>query len=135
MFTRRSRRPRSDRDPHRRVAEKQLHRWLDDGGAVLSDPEESTAPVMWSPAALKARLDARHEIQRLQRRARGASAEARVRISRIIAEVEARRLTQAEAIDQLRELTLWLRGQQAVERARHQPPDWVLLLQRTAVGR
>lgn len=112
------------------VPEKQIHRWLDDGGAapkLANDPHDDIVPVTWSPSALNARLDAEQALHALPRRAGGLAVEARVMISRVIALVERRELSLSAATARLRDLTARLDQQRHVEDARRCPRDWQLL--------
>ncbi|MDQ7879270.1 hypothetical protein Q9R08_14870 [Microbacterium sp. QXD-8] len=97
---------------------KQIHRWLDDGGAPASEPIELSPPVTWSPQALNARLVAEEALRALPRRPSAITAEARARISRIIAQVEQRQLTLRAATAQLRDLTIRLQQHRRAEEAR-----------------
>lgn len=57
--------------PARRVTLEDLHRWVDDGGAVRPDAEGEPPPVTWSPVALRARLEAQRALHAMPRRPRG----------------------------------------------------------------
>ena len=113
--------------PARPVPEREIQRWLDDGGARMHEPSEPT-PVMWSPPALNARLEAQNALRTLPRRPCGVSAEARHEIRRIVAAVDRRELTQGAATAQLRGLTTRLHQHRRVQRsiqtprARHMRP-------------
>ena len=94
-----------DRD--RTVPDKQIHRWMDDGGADLATllPPAASMPPVWSPPTMNARLSTQQALDAIPRRTWGISAEARVMLARIVADVDRRALTQPDATDQLRELT------------------------------
>jgi hypothetical protein len=88
-------------------------------------------PVMWSPAALNARLEAERALQALPRRTVGIAVEARVLISRVVALVERRELSLPAATARLRDLTARIEQHLLVESARRVPREW----QRLAYGR
>ena len=111
------------------VPDKQIHRWLDDGGAELTnaDADADAVPVMWSPSALNARLDAERALQALPRRTAGIAVEARVLISRVITLVERRELSLRAATVRLRDVTARLDQHRLVEDSRRGPREWQLL--------
>lgn len=126
----------TDRTP---VPDKQLHRWLDDGGAqppgttmrgvshrAAADPEW-VVPVTWSPSALNARLDAEQALRALPRRTHGIAADARTGVRRIVSEVDRRQVTLPAATDRLRALTARLRQHRHIEDAAARPRAWQLL--------
>src|SRR4051794_8675613 len=103
MPTRRFRPPRSGGSTESQTELMQLQRWLDDGGAEASDPHRPP-PVMWSPVALNARLEAERSLQALGHRSWAVCVRARVEILRAVAGVERRQLSQSAATAQLRDL-------------------------------
>jgi hypothetical protein len=122
------------RSPHD-IPDKQIHRWLDDGGAVEGDQEvDRRTPVAWSPPALNARLDAERALHALSRRRREISVDARRAIHRIVDRVERRQLTLRAATDQLRSLTARLHQHRRLDEATGGPSAWELLGRRPAPG-
>lgn len=117
---------RSRRDGERDVPDKQIHRWTDDGGALPPPATEVVAPVMWSPSALNARLEAEHALQGLPRTC-GPAVEARALIRRVITLVERRELSLRAATERFRALTARLDQHRLVEDARRGPRAWQLL--------
>ncbi|TDN91384.1 hypothetical protein [Microbacterium sp. BK668] len=120
------------RTPRRRgdlapVPEKQIARWLDDGGAPRVEWRGEPAPVTWSPVALNARLDAQRALEALPRRSTGVAARARSTLGRIVSQVNRREIEQHSAIAELRELTARLSEHRAVEQSQRGPRDWQLL--------
>ncbi|WP_243076570.1 hypothetical protein [Microbacterium sp. SS28] len=109
------------------MPDKQIHRWLDDGGAIADDPPGMRIPVTWSPTALKARLDAQVALHALSHQTQGFPVEARARIGRITSRVEHRQLSLRAAADQLRELTLRLLQYRGIDDARRDVQGWRLL--------
>ncbi len=100
------------RDHEQAIPEKQIHRWIDDGGAgPPARPEIRTVPCVWTPTTLKARLEAQLALDALPRHPWGNSAAARSTLARIVAQVEQRILAQEAAAEQLRELTISLARQ------------------------
>jgi hypothetical protein len=97
------------RDPDPAVLDKQIQRWIDDGGA---DPparcQIRTLPCVWTPTTLKMRLAAQDAVDALPRRPWGIFTAARLTLARIVAQVEQRVLAQEVAAEQLRELTIRL---------------------------
>jgi len=92
-------------EPRRLVPEKQIQRWLDDGGTDAPwAPQPRETPVMWSPPALCARLDAEAALRAQRDRRSAAVRAARREVARIVSAVDARRLDQAEAMRRLRDL-------------------------------
>ena len=89
------------------VADKQIQRWADDGGAFPAEPPPSdrNIPPVWPPSALHARLSVEQALSDLPRRRTGISAEAEATLAAIVADVEQRTLEPEAAADQLRELT------------------------------
>lgn len=102
--------------PYRRrrlveIPDKQLARWLDDGGAEPEPSRTGPAPVMWSPVALRARLEAENALRSLPS-STDAAAGARAQLRRICAQVDRREISQHAAIPPLRALTTRLRTYQ-----------------------
>lgn len=92
-------------EARRLVPEKQIQRWLDDGGTDAPwAPQPRETPVMWSPPALCARLDAEAALRAQRDRRSAAVRAARREVARIVSAVDARRLDQAEAMRRLRDL-------------------------------
>ncbi len=89
--------------------------------------ERPRTPVMWTPPALNARLEAQNALRMLPQRPWGISAEALHEIRRIIAQVERRALTQRAAMTQLRDLTTRLDQQHRLELSRRAARDRQLL--------
>jgi hypothetical protein len=106
-----------------------------DGAERADAQSRSSTPFTWSPSALHARLNAQRALDALPRRIRGFSAEARVRIRRIIAQVESRHLTVRAATTELRELAERLRAHRRIHEAQRRPHSWELLSTRRALGR
>lgn len=105
----------------RTVCELQLQQWMDDGGANPPMRREvRTVPCVWTPTALKARLEAQRAVNALARSPWDVSAKARSTLTRIVTHVERRILSQESAAEQLRELTTRLvrhrRTQDAIRR-------------------
>lgn len=96
------------------------------------DSADHHDPVMWSPPALLARLQAERALEALPRRPRGIAAEARAGIRRIVRLVERGLLPLSDATVQLQQLTERLRASSVVEPAERAPHSWELL--RTATG-
>ena len=82
----------------------QHQRWLDDGGAGVSDSPEPL-PVMWSPVALSARLEAERALESAGPRSWAICARARTEISRVVTAVGHRQLSLSAATAKLRDLT------------------------------
>lgn len=108
----RSSHPFQRRHRHEHVPEKQIARWLDDGGADPEPLRTAPVPVMWSPVALNARLEAQQALHGL--RPVSTAAQARIELRRIVTRVDRRELAQHAAITALRELTKRLRTYRAV---------------------
>ncbi len=104
----------------------QHQRWLDDGGARESDPL-APLPVMWSPVALSARLEAERALASLGHRSWAICARARSEISRVVARVARRQLSLSAATAQLRDLTERLRLHRLAEESRRGRRQWQLL--------
>jgi len=116
--------------PARRVTLEDLHRWVDDGGAVRPDAEGEPPPVTWSPVALRARLEAQRALHAMPRRPRGRAATARMTVDRIVTQVEQRRLSMPIAAEALRAVTVDLRRRAAVDAGARAPHAWELLRRR-----
>jgi hypothetical protein len=104
----------------------QHQRWLDDGGARESDPP-APLPVMWSPVALSARLEAERALESLGHRSWAICARARSEIRGVVARVARRQLSLSAATAQLRDLTERLQLHRLAEESRRGPRQWQLL--------
>src|SRR4051794_22434139 len=126
MPTRRFRPPRSAGRTESVTELMQLQRWLDDGGAEASDPHRPP-PVMRSPVALSARLEAERSLEALGRRSWTICVRARAEINRVVAAVGRRQVSLSAATAQLRRLTERLDLPRLAEDSRREPPEWQLL--------
>lgn len=81
-------------------------------------------PVMWSPIALNARLDAERALLALPRQNWGASADARRALRRVIVQVERRELSMGAAAQQLRLVTCGLTQYRRDQETRRGPRAW-----------
>ena len=128
-------------DSDHAVLDKQIQRWIDDGGANPPPRRQiRTLACVWTPTTLKMRLAAQDAIDALPRRPWGISTAARSTLARIVAQVEQRILAQEVAAEQLRELTIRLnlhqRSQQAMRRSRSgRPIDFHSLEYKWRLGR
>jgi hypothetical protein len=104
----------------------QHQRWLDDGGAAASDSHQPL-PVMWSPVALRARLEAERALESVGPRSWAICARARAEISRVVTAVGRRQLSLSAATVKLRDLTERLQLHRLAEESQRGPRQWQLL--------
>jgi len=130
MHTQRFRSLRSGRSTENTAEFEQHQRWLDDGGATASDLPPPL-PVMWSPVALSARLEAERALESLGHRSWAICDRARTEIRRVVAMVGSRQLSLSAATEQLRDLAERLRLHRLTEESRRGPREWQLLRVRT----
>jgi len=126
MPIQRSRPSRSVRSTENVTEFMQHQRWLDDGGSPASD-SHPPLPVMWSPVALRARLEAERALESLGHRSWSICARARSEITRVVARVGRRELSLSAATAQLCDLAERLHLHLLAEESRRHPGEWQLL--------